>query len=322
MFRKVTAAILAVMIILTLAACGDPAFPGKQGGQNTPGQGDGDTQPPANNEKGEQSYAGAYTRSKKIIDKLTEKLEAIITPYNEKRELEDEDYNILNGDYIGGSLAPFFSIDRAFTATFNENCTQTENMAGIELALSFFGAENIKLVKNAANDYTLTFTVKDDEDGAADMRMDCKWDPATDAMRYVARQTENGTTETSDYFEYIALGGGAYALQSRTERAYVKMDGDKLTEFVYTISKNDTESGGIEADTRLYDVDTDSVFGKNAGIDKEWAKGDREDIGEIYIFDGTILTVERCVAQYEGTSGEYTAREWVWKDIVTITPEN
>ncbi len=260
---------------------------------------------------GAQSYAGAYTRFEAVNNALLNKLEGIIEPYNEKREAEDENYHSLSDDYRGGWLLPFMSIDFAFTATLDESTAR--DSSSLAMALGFFGATNVAVNRNGANDYTVTF---DTEEGESETYL-CKWDPASDSLRYVSL---GGASDGSDFFmEYTALGNGAYALQSPTERAIVTFTGDDVTSLIYTINRSDMETGGLPAVSPRYDADADSIFGKT-GLTSDWATAKRDDLATIYQYDGAALSVERCVMEYEGEWGAYTGRNWIWKDAVTITP--
>lgn len=181
------------------------------------------------------------------------------------------------------------------------------------MVLGFFGATNVAVNRNGANDYTVTF---DTEEGESETYL-CKWDPAS-ALPAV-RQPGRGLRRLG--LLYGVHGPGQWRLCPAEPHGarIVTFTGGDVTSLIYTINRSDMETGGLPAVNPRYDADADSIFGKTS-LTSDWATAKRDDLATIYQYDGAALSVERCVMEYEGEWGAYTGRNWIWKDAVTITP--
>ena len=314
--KKVFMLTLACLFVLSAASCGAKSPSVKQTPSPTNSAAVSSTPVPTDNASseadndlgGDQSYEGAYNRSYTVISAFSDKMQSIIDSYNTE---EEEDSKTTNNtiDISGASLA-FMDLNRAFTATLNEGIDE----AALNTGLSALGLENIIFKKNAANDYTLSFESASPLDGSKQsIKMDCKYDPDTDSMRYVCNTTSGGKTATT-FFEFIPLDDSVYALQNEHERAIITMDGEEISKFIYSSNRGDGGLFGTDDKAILYDLNSDSIFKKTTGIDEKWVSGNRNSLDSIYSFDGSKLTVELCTSNSSGT-------KWTWQDPVVITPQ-
>lgn len=144
-----------------------------------------------------------------------------------------------------------------------------ENVAsGVGMALEFFGAKDVQVVRNAAHDYTVTYN-GDTEDR-------CLCDPTTGSMQLVKRVGG----QADELFEFLVLADGRRIWQTDRIRIVAWVDGENLLGFTYTILK-DGQPG--------YTVD-DLVFPDGSACDEAWAT-ERGNFSQQFVYDGQTLTV-------------------------------
>lgn len=209
-------------------------------------------------------YKDAYALMTQIKEAMSTLLNQSLEDYNKKHP-EGDPQSV-------AQVMPllFNSMGLCFTAYF---CEDEAAYAGIVAAAEMVGITETKMTRNGAHDYTLsgkTFGTKQ----AFEIRG--VYDPDTGGLRMLKNTGET----TTEFFEFIPLGDGQYALQNDTERALAVYRDGNLASFVYT--RTGSNAG--------YDSETDSIFPAGAPVDGNWAAGRGEnDYAEYYAFDGQTV---------------------------------
>ncbi|MCL2671461.1 MAG: hypothetical protein FWF10_05440 [Clostridiales bacterium] len=225
------------------------------------------------------SYADAYDQSQKIRDLMERRVSEACDKY---------DATLPEGDMGGTSMIlfmPLYSLDLAFTATFDEDKADMEET---RLAYSYLGWE---FRHPAPYHYSITIAGTD----GTNYFYDSKFDPGSGSFRFVS--SENG--EAGNFYEFINLGGGEFAFQTRSERLYIRFNGDKLVSFSYTAKTGEDER---------YAHDRDSIYPNGSGTGASWAfSGSADSYGQVYILEGNTLKInalpfwgERIVLEFTG----------------------
>jgi len=276
--KKLFVIMLALALALSLAACGGGGKAGANGGGSPSGgsggvsagsgsasapdtnSGGGGNQPAAGKAK---DYAGAYEQATAIQEAFSKIVTDAI-----------DNYSGDNADNVKMIMAglELMSMDLAFTASFSED---PQTLQGVSMALSFLGVKDAKAVRNAAHDYTVTFT---DQNGAA-AELSGKFDPGSGGLQMISKT--GGTL--SSFYEFVPLGGDKYAYQTDGERAVIGYAGGNVTSFVYAATNQ-----GVK-----YDVAKDGIFPSGSGANEAWVTAlGADSLSKIYNFDGTTLKID------------------------------
>ena len=159
-----------------------------------------------------------------------------------------------------------------FTATLSEDEASRDAMAQMWTS---FGVTDMKIERTAPHTYELTGTRAGME---TPFLIRCMFAPTSGALRLVEMDGDRAV----ELFEYVPLGGDTYAFQTISERAVVKYQGDRITDFTYSL---------LKSENALYSPDVDGIYDKT-GLDAAWVTAAGEDLFEqLVTYDGTILKI-------------------------------
>lgn len=159
-----------------------------------------------------------------------------------------------------------------FTATLSEDEASRDAMAQMWTS---FGVTDMKIERTAPHTYELTGTRAGME---TPFLIRCMFAPTSGALRLVEMDGDRAV----ELFEYVPLGGDTYAFQTISERAVVKYQGDRITDFTYSL---------LKSENALYSPDADGIYDKT-GLDAAWVTSAGEDLFEqLVTYDGTILKI-------------------------------
>lgn len=169
-------------------------------------------------------------------------------------------------------LYPLSDEELVFTAGLQEKdfqSSQREILKRIEL----LGNINPKVTRNAAHDYTISFTNNDGE-----VQQHCLFDPQVGSLRMNA--ITNG--QASGLYEFIPLGQDQYAFQTDKERAVVTYADGAIKGFRYTMQDEDIPG---------YTAEHDGIYPQADGLDEAWVQ-EKGPFEQTMTFDGSTLHIE------------------------------
>lgn len=188
-------------------------------------------------------------------------IEKNIDAHNEQLEWGDDAYIDV---WFFGQI----NWELSMVASLTEDGNFEDVASGVSMALGFFGAENVQVLRNAAHDYTITY------DGNIEDRCFC--DSATGSIQMVKRVGG----QVDEIFEFLALEDGRRIWQTNRIRIVAEFEGDNLLRFSYTVLKD----GQPDYST------ADLVFQDGTACDAAWTTA-RGEFSQQYVYDGETLTV-------------------------------
>ncbi len=317
--KKFIAFALALILILSLAACGGTAGPKPGGNENPsgssrtdgPGAGqNGGNAPGGNASEGNvtggnapgKDYATCYSFYLELVTELGDTLNTIVTDHNARLEKENPAGYFSDPSYLMMFLyLPFVSIDMALTAAVTDDIDPYV----FATAYRILGVEDAQLTVISSGNYKITYTMQDRDNEGKTKSVEQLLRYESESIRY--EQRIDG--ELDEFYEFIALGNDRYALQGITDRAIVTYKDGQITEVLHSVNKYE-----MDYDTRMpkegsvfYDPEADSAWGRK-DLDENWvlaleSSGGLERIYELK--DGT-LTISGQKSTYDWQTGVTT----------------
>lgn len=164
-----------------------------------------------------KTFYETYDEGYQLLSKFDQLVNSNLDRHNDETENFDEMLIMI--------FLPFWSMEIAYSSPLSEN----EDWATVEVqaaqTFSFFGGENVKAVKNAPYDYTVSYI----QDGVRIVDH-FKQNIETGAIQMLCYHDK----ELNEMFEYVPLGNGMYAWQTLSERMVMNWDGQQITECAYS----------------------------------------------------------------------------------------
>lgn len=123
------------------------------------------------------------------------------------------------------------------------------------------------------------------------------------------------TTE-GDFFKFVPLDNGMYALQDSDEMALIQLDEQGIKSAVYARMKRSiaVDTALYQNDIRTLDQQADSIFGATH-LDASWITDKREDLMLISTYENGEKTVSTCSCEYVfDRERQNLERVWKWND--------
>lgn len=189
-------------------------------------------------------------------------VEKHLDAYNEDKGL---------GDSVYLYLIAFQSMELAMGSSFTEEDDWAMLQKGMVMAAEMFGGSNATVTRNAAHNYTITYTDDSGAEVVDHFRADLGG--GIQMLSY-----SDGTL--SSFFEFRELGNDTYVWQNGRERMVMTCR-DKTVHACWYSNLND--------DAPRYGED-DLIFGTEGGFDSAWVL-ERDDFRTEISFDGKLLDV-------------------------------
>lgn len=231
--------------------------------ETTPKTLGGAAEDPALKMKSIQQY---YNEQSVMISVFENFVEKHLDAYNEDKGLDDSVYLYLTALYSWD-----MSMELAMGASFNEEDDWEMMQSGIVMAVEMFGGKDVTVTRNAAHNYSITYT---NGDGAK----------ITDHFRADSGNGIQMLTYKDDalyvFFEFIELGDDMYVWQSSGERLLMEYKDKTVLSCWY--SKLD-ESVRKNTENEL-------IYGTDTVTDAAWVM-EKEDFYTRISFDGALLDI-------------------------------
>ena len=205
------------------------------------------------------TYSQAYKNYETVYSAVTAVYDAILEPYTENIAANNENY-WNDPNHFSDVVNYFGNIPIAFTATLGDSNYE----ASIATMFEMFEMKDGKIEEIDSSDYRMTYTgVYNDPETWESFENTpyenlCGFDAGTGALYFREYATVNGEKKLDSFIEFVPLGGGRYALQSRNERGIMEMLDGKAVGYEYAAFKGS------------FDPETDSIFPTASGVDATW----------------------------------------------------
>ncbi len=216
-----------------------------------------------------KDYAGAYSLAqaiRKAMDDLTGNLLARYNKEHPEGDPKNANNFIATVDLLG-------SMGLAFTATLSEDQAVID---ALPTAMASLGCTDVKVVRGAANDYTISYK----SFGTGETKeLRAVYDPATGAMRMT--EATNGAADS--FYEFVPLGGDAYAYRTPRECAYVVYKDGAIQRFAYS---------SLARDEASYAADNGGIYPSGGSATEAWVcEKSAEMYYAVFTYDGTALSI-------------------------------
>lgn len=209
-----------------------------------------------------KGYIDFYNEQFVMLSVFENFIEKNLDAYNEDKDLDTSVYLY---------LMAFYSWELAMGASFTEQTDWEQQQRGIAMAFEMFGGTDVEVIRNAAHNYTVSYT---NSDGA---RM----------VEYFRADARNGIQmicyrdgELSEFFEYFHLGDDTYLWQNNTERLLLCYRDKTILSCLYS---------SLGEDSQPY-TEAELLYGTDCHPDPSWVT-EREEFNTQILFDGTTLEV-------------------------------
>ena len=209
-----------------------------------------------------KNFLDHYNEQSVMISVFESFVEKHLDAYNEDKGLDDSVYLY---------LMALDSWELAMGASFTEDSNWDTLQRGITMAVEMFGGTDVAVTRNAAHNYTLSYTNGDGERMLDHFRAD-----SGNGIQMLSYQND----VLSSFFEYICLGNNTYVWQSARERLLMEYQ-DKVISSCYYSKRNEDAPQNTEADL-LYGTDAVPTAG--------WVM-EHDDLHTRISFDGATLEV-------------------------------
>lgn len=213
-----------------------------------------------------KNFEEYYLDQSTMIAYFERLVEKNLDAYNEGKAFNDNVFIYLTAFYSWD-----LSMELAMGSTFSEEDDWGMLQRGIIMAVEMFGGTDATVTRNAAHNYTITYTKESGEKVVDHFRAD-----SGNGIQMLSYQ--DGVL--SFFFEYLALGNNTYVWQSNTERLVMQYH-DKVIDSCWYSKLKDGASHYSEAEL-LYGTDTTP--------DPAWVM-EQEDFHTRISYDGTTLDV-------------------------------
>ena len=189
-------------------------------------------------------------------------IEEELDAYNEDKDLEDSVYLY---------LLPLQSMELAIGSSFSEEDDWAMLQRGMVMAAEMFGGENAVVTRNAAHNYTITYT--DSKGGEVVDHFRADLGGGMQMLCY----TDGVLTE---FFEFRELGNDTYVWQNDRERLVMTYRDKTVLTAYYSMLPDEADPYG----------EADLIFGSEVTFDPDWV-AQREELHVDITFDGTTLDI-------------------------------
>lgn len=205
-------------------------------------------------EKMPGNYQEAYAFYKEeLIPALTVRVSRDLA--DAKQALEEREPGFAEEDASWNDpVIPFSSMGMELTAGFNDGMDDDF----VRDAYGGFGYEDVGCTIEAPGSYRIRYSDELEDGSVFTYEDSCEYSEGS--IRY--RSETDGSV--IDFCEFVALGGGVYALQSPTCRALVTIKDGVILEYSYseTVYELDWSTGKPASCSVTHDADADSVWGR------------------------------------------------------------
>lgn len=222
-------------------------------------------------QKAGKGIAEFYNEQNEIVTYLTNFVDKNVDKHNENAGFTDMILMI---------FLPMQSMELAMGATLTEQQPWETISSGVTQAFTFMGGSNASVTRNAAHDYTATYT--NDEGNTVTDYFKANPDTGFQMLSY-----NNG--EISEIFEYVHTEGNIYIWQTSYERLVMEYDGEKILKCAYTkLNEDETPYGESEL-----------ILNNSQNCDFNWAC-QRDNYHTKIIYDGTTLKITATAFLFGG----------------------
>ncbi len=259
--KKITAILLALMLVF-LCACSD-----KDDGRVK-------TADMLNITNTDKTFLGCLSRFESVVAAMSAKTTILENAHNAVIESDNKTEFFLEENYILTSFEPFvlntLSIVQGFTADMTNETAQDYyklQSEGMDVTFTSDG-ENYELVfvsESTLKSYTAEYNAKND------------------SFRYVYTVEYSGEETVEEFLEFSKTESGAYLIQSRTGRCYIKFNRDDEIE---NFCCGELYEGEFTLDESVYPVPDEA-------IDEFWVTERGKPVfNSIHSFEDNLLTHE------------------------------
>lgn len=225
----------------------------------------------------EETFQGCRERLSNVLSAMKAKVSVLENEHNRVLRIENPSEYFLESDYILTAFDPFligsFEITEGFTSEMTDETAQTfykNQSAGADIIYDSDGQSEFVL-KFVSEELVQEYSVE--------------YNRKQDSFRYI-KKTETDSGESIDeFFEFSKTDGGAYVMQSMTERCYIQFDSeDEIVCFCCGELREDMFS----PENSIYPTPDKTV-------DKHWVLSNgKARFLNIHSFENGILTHEDC----------------------------
>ena len=264
MMKKLLVLLLTLLLALSLAACGgsDDGQPGNDAPERQEEElaaATEDDAPETLVNDGAASYAEAYGHYTGVYNALNDAYYAILDPHNTQIE-ENSDAYWEDPNHFADIVTLFVNMPIGFTATFGESGYQD----AVATVFDMFGMVDGQIEELGDGQYRMTYKqVYNDPETyesyeSAAWEAECGFDSGSGSLHFRQYVTVDGQQRLDSFVEFVPLGGGRYALQTKVERGIVELVDGAVTSFEYA------------AFNQAFDPDADAIYPAAANADAAW----------------------------------------------------
>lgn len=237
------------------------------------------------------NYKTLYDNATKISTATEKALESdlkINNDYVEENTTADWGLYWNDPQYVSYIPTLFLIWDAMYVSWLDNGYSEDELMSALNTVLGINDATNGKVVKNADNDYLITFDgVYRDENNRrhhSKVEIVAKADGATGKLcMYETETLQDSDKVVNTIFEFVPLGENMYAFQSNGERLYVVYDEESgVGDYAYIDLKEGAEFGP-----------EDEIYESGVADPAAWIREKKDDASYIFTRKGNTTTVER-----------------------------
>lgn len=275
-FKRIAALLLIASLLLTLSACSPkPAQLGENtqvitnaGTDNTGNNGETATSSASMGEpskddtsEGMTCYSDACDFYSGLLTEMANIGGTYISRNNAEIEEHDPENYLTYPQYLDLSYMPFVSVDMALTSGINDS-TDAETVREI---FEGYGFENVEFTVTAPGQYRITF--EDEAENGDKQYHEVLMRYESGSIRFETRI--NGAV--TEFIEFIAMGGGYFALQNMTDRAIVLYRDGKLISLYHSTLRYEMvwDENRPTSWSVTYDSNADSIWGRN-DLNRSW----------------------------------------------------
>ena len=301
MDRKLIAAALSAVLLLTLCACGavspapapaetpaaDPV-PAVETPVITPEPTEAPTPepPPAP----VWTYDAAYLQYMAVFGALTDEVERRIEIHNAVLESQYPDSYYMNSSYLMQSCLPFRPAYPALGSALSGDTTEST----AEALRSHYPDAVLNVIAPGAYEAAYTYSYTDRVTGEEIVRpVRCVWECDRDTGAFRVRAWEDGTM--AEFTEFVPQGDGRYLIYTMTDKILVGYQEGEITSLAYAHRISEPPLGTFPGDMRLCSLDQ-ADFYPDAVAEENWIREDG-DAQYLLTLDGGDLVYAGQIAQ-------------------------
>ena len=237
------------------------------------------------------NYKTLFDNSTKITTATEKALEAdlkINNDYVEEHTTADWGLYWNDPQYVGYIASLFLIWDTMYVSWLDNGYSDDELKSALNTVLSINDATNGKVVKNADNDFLITFDgVYRDENNRrhhSSVEIVAKADGGTGKLcMYETETLQDSDKVVNTIYEFVPLGNNEYLFQANGERLYVVYDEENgVGDYAYIDLKDGVEFGP-----------EDKIYETGVADPAAWIREKKDDASFIFTRKGNTMTVER-----------------------------